>query len=328
MALRIVEEGLAAVPALIEQARALTPDVIAFDFMAPAGRIIAEHLKVPAVRLCSTYATNEHFSLSKVAKERGATFDLSILEPVRALGEELVARYHVKPIVFPGIFNDPAELNVVFMSRAFQPAGDTFDPSFVFVGPSLNDQPESSDFPLDELERRGAPILLISLGTVLTSSYWPEFSGLCFEAFGGAPWTVVLSAGENADPALVARAPANFIVRPRVPQLSVLKRARAFVTHGGMNSTQEALFFGVPLVVIPQLVEQAATAARVAELGLGVALERETTTAGTLAAAVARVSTDTSIAEQVARMQVHTREAGGYLRAAQAILDFASRASC
>ncbi|MBR3251388.1 MAG: glucosyltransferase, partial [Erysipelotrichaceae bacterium] len=46
----------------------------------------------------------------------------------------------------------------------------------------------------------------------------------------------------------------------------------AFITHCGMNSASEALYFGVPLVLFPQTPEQGAVARRVEELGAGVRL--------------------------------------------------------
>jgi len=45
----------------------------------------------------------------------------------------------------------------------------------------------------------------------------------------------------------------------------VLRHARAFLSHAGMNSTMEALHYGVPLVALPQMPEQAANADRVVE---------------------------------------------------------------
>ena len=69
--------------------------------------------------------------------------------------------------------------------------------------------------------------------------------------------------------------PDHFIIRQHVPQLDVLEKAKLFVSHGGMNSTMEAMNAGVPLVVVPQMHEQEVTAKRVDELGLGVHLPRK-----------------------------------------------------
>ena len=84
--------------------------------------------------------------------------------------------------------------------------------------------------------------------------------------------------------------PANVDVRAWFPQPAVLRHAAAFVSHAGMGSTMEALYYGVPLVCVPQMVEQEVNAARVAELGLGVRLDPEGLTADDLRAAVDAVT--------------------------------------
>ena len=50
--------------------------------------------------------------------------------------------------------------------------------------------------------------------------------------------------------------PENFIVKNEVDQFSVLQKADVFITHCGMNSTNESLYFGVPMVLIPQHSQQ------------------------------------------------------------------------
>jgi UDP:flavonoid glycosyltransferase YjiC (YdhE family) len=66
-------------------------------------------------------------------------------------------------------------------------------------------------------------------------------------------------------------------------------------------------------------------AARAAELGLGVALETEQVNADVLRDAVITVSGDAGYRSRIARMQQDAREAGGYLRAADAIQQFCRR---
>ena len=55
--------------------------------------------------------------------------------------------------------------------------------------------------------------------------------------------------------------------------MAVLSIADAFITHCGMNSASEGLYYGVPLVLFPQTLEQNAVAKRVEELGAGVRLK-------------------------------------------------------
>ena len=57
-------------------------------------------------------------------------------------------------------------------------------------------------------------------------------------------------------------------------QIAVLQIADVFLTHCGMNSASEALYFGVPLVMLPQTPEQGGVYTRVLELGAGVKLDK------------------------------------------------------
>ena len=45
-----------------------------------------------------------------------------------------------------------------------------------------------------------------------------------------------------------------------VPQLDILSQASVFITHAGMGGTGEAIYYGVPMIAIPQMEEQAITA--------------------------------------------------------------------
>ncbi len=47
-----------------------------------------------------------------------------------------------------------------------------------------------------------------------------------------------------------------------------------FVTHSGMNSVNESLYYGVPMVLFPQHSEQRMVAKRVVHLGAGIMLKR------------------------------------------------------
>jgi MGT family glycosyltransferase len=114
--------------------------------------------------------------------------------------------------------------------------------------------------------------------------------------------------------------PSNFIVRPSVPQQEVLQRARVFITHGGMNSTMEGLWSGVPLVVFPQVPEQSLTARQVTRHGFGLAFEAgPVPSAEALRQAVETVDTDPGYRTRIAQFQAALREGGGHVRAVDAL---------
>lgn len=73
-----------------------------------------------------------------------------------------------------------------------------------------------------------------------------------------------------APPGAVPDPPSNVLVRDRVPQLKLLERMSAVVSHGGHNTVCEALARGLPLVVAairddqPVIARQVAAAERLA----------------------------------------------------------------
>ena len=70
--------------------------------------------------------------------------------------------------------------------------------------------------------------------------------------------------------------PENISVKNFVDQIAVLNKADVFLSHCGMNSVNESLYYQVPLVMYPQTTEQAGVAARVEQLGAGILLKKET----------------------------------------------------
>lgn len=66
--------------------------------------------------------------------------------------------------------------------------------------------------------------------------------------------------------------PDNIQIYDTVDQMAVLSIADVFITHCGMNSVSEGLYFGVPLILFPQTPEQDTVARRTEELGAGLRL--------------------------------------------------------
>ena len=121
-------------------------------------------------------------------------------------------------------------------------------------------------------------------------------------ALAGEDVQVILSVGDQVDIAQLGPLPENVSVYPKVDQIAVLEQADAFLSHCGMNSASEGLYFGVPLLCYPQTKEQGGVAARVTALGAGLMLEEPSQSA--IKAAVKRLLSDTRIkanAEEIAR---------------------------
>ncbi len=207
--------------------------------------------------------------------------------------------------VGPSRDNAPAPPSLVFIPREFQIAGNSFAEDVHFIGPSMPRRARRSASwtpPHDD-----AQVLLVSLGTAFNNR--PEFFASCAEAFADSRFHVVLSLGTHIDPADIGTLPHNIEAHQTVPQLDVLRHATAFITHAGMGSTMEALYYKVPTIAVPQVREQSVNAARLESLGLGVQLPSPTP--GDLRTVTEKVAADTVIRSGLAEMKEAINRAGG-----------------
>ena len=155
------------------------------------------------------------------------------------------------------------------------------------------------------------PLVYISLGTIHTLHR--DLLQKCFDAFADYDGCFVVSAGRTAD---TLNPPPNFVVKSHVPQLDILQREDLFITHAGMNGVQEGLYYGVPMVFVPQQMEQFINA-RIAEAkGVGIIIGDtppygEKFTVEELRDVVAKVLANPEYRSAAQRLSRSLRAAGG-----------------
>lgn len=202
--------------------------------------------------------------------------------------------------------------------KDFQVLKDEFpDENFKFIGPAIAPRISTIEIPFVNIKN---PIIYISLGTLLNNSV--SFYKKCFAAFGSENVTVILSIGNTVPVEKLGRIPGNFKIYPFVPQLDVLQHASLFITHGGMNSVNEAIYYGVPMLVIPMGNDQPTVANRIVELGLGQQLNRKKLSSESLKCTAFNVLKDANIKTTIQRFQQLMSNAGGNRLAAHEIIDY------
>ena len=238
----------------------IKPDVIVADSVAYWGKLIAMKLSIPFVSSTTTFAFNKESA--KIMKPSGKEmlkmiFDIpktrKLLKPLRDKG------YPAENILTI-IQNDNDTTTVVYTSKMFQPHADSFSDRYTFVGAIPKETKEIFNKTKEKL-------VYIALGTV--DNKHPDFYKNCIEAFRGTDYQVIMSVGRETDLSSFNDVPENVEIYTFVDQVAVLKVADVFLTHCGMNSASESLFFGVPLVLFPQTPEQGGVANRIEELGAG-----------------------------------------------------------
>jgi len=299
------------------------PDYIIHDSMCVWGKYAAKILDVPAACSVTMFAFGTRPALHSWTFIRslvrmwidGFSGTARWFRAARAINK----RFDVNTFLLKDVFTNREKLNIVYTSRLFQPGEGSFsERRFKFVGPSIAPRNETFDLPVNKNEKR--KIVYVSLGTIVSDL--PTFYPACFEAFGTEDVVVIMSVGNQTDVASLGEIPDNFIVRNRVPQLEVLKRASAFLTHAGMNSVSEGLRECVPLLCFPQTAEQGMVAKRVEQCGAGLRIHHKDITPENLRAAIRTILDDDSYGRGAERIAKSFEAGGGYVRAADEIFAF------
>ena len=245
----------------------LKPDCIVADSMALWGKGVAKKLGIPFVSSTTTFAFNQYSA--KIMKK--SFWDLvkmlfaipKTAKQVKRLQEK---GYPVKNIL-DIIGSDENTHTVVYTSPEFQPCSETFSEKYLFAGPSI--RPATH-----EIEKKRDKLIYISMGTV--NNDMMSFYKKCIGDFEETDYQVIISVGDNVNIDALGELPENISVFPCVDQIAVLEKADVFVSHCGMNSVSESLYFEVPLVMLPKTAEQKGVAERVAQLGAGIKAEEKT----------------------------------------------------
>merc|ERR1712048_357433 len=206
---------------------------------------------------------------------------------------------------------------------------------------------------------RGARVIFVALGTMALADRWNENLGLA--SGGNLPegitgkefcqyiWRTVVTTmqhlgngyhcvlciGQQAD-ALdfledeteeekLASLPQNMMLCTSVQQVEMLsKHADVFITHAGFNSLQESLIAQVPMIAVPQAVDQPANARKIETSGWGRSFLQpmSTFTPSSLQVALVDIAGETSpFREAVAA--AGRKLSGGDVRAADRVMALA-----
>lgn len=305
----VVDTTIALDEKVCKELKVINPDCIVSDSLCCWGKLFANKLNIPYICSTTTFAFNQYtapmikqgfkeimymvFGMRKINKK---------LELLRSHG------YNVKDFVSI-IQNDNDTDTIVYTSKEFQPMVDTFSDKYYFVGPSVADVNI-------EKERGNVKKVYISLGTVNNKNI--DFYKNCIEAFKDAPLDVIMSVGNDTDISQLNPIPDNFKIEHRVEQIKVLQEVDVFISHCGMNSVNESLYYGVPLVLYPQQSEQGMVSTRVAELGAGFILKNDKPK--NIKEAVFEVINNKQYKENAQKLSNSFKNAGGADKAVDAIL--------
>ncbi|CDG82381.1 nucleotide disphospho-sugar-binding domain-containing protein [Janthinobacterium agaricidamnosum] len=161
-------------------------------------------------------------------------------------------------------------------------------------------------------------VVVVTQGTIANS----DFSHLIeptLEALAGLPVLVVAATGSDAVPAHV---PANARVARFVPFVDLLPHTSILVSNGGFAGTQQALSFGVPMVLAGETEDKIEGNARTAHSGAAINLKTQRPTVAAIRAAVEHILATASYRQHARRLQAEYAGLDPYAAIAAAIAVF------
>ncbi len=217
------------------------PDLLVCDETDFGAMIVAERLGLPYATVVVIAAGSfvRPGLIAEPLDRLRAEHDLPPDPDLRMLSRYLV----LSPV--PPSFRDPVPLPATAHGlRSFGP------------GPA-----ENETVPPWAAGAQGAPTVYATLGTVFNLESGDLFArmlaGLC-----DLPLTLLVTVGQEIDPAEFGPQPGNVHIERYLPQSSVLPHCSLVVSHGGSGSVIGALAHGLPLVVAPMGADQPMNAAR------------------------------------------------------------------
>lgn len=254
-------------PGLLEYVREWAPDVVVWEESDFAAPVVAERLGLP------------HASHRVIASGALATLEL-LVEPLDGLrrAHGLAPDPHLSMLdryltlsPFPPVFFDPARQRppTLHFYRA------------TTAGAPPTERPEW-------LPEGDGPLVYFTLGTIFNVEAGDLYARV-LEGLSTLPMRTIVTVGRELDPVELGPQPERIGVARFIPQAELLPLVDAVISHGGSGTVLGALAHGLPQITLAMGADQPHNARRIEELGLGLALDPHTVTAGELAAAVRRL---------------------------------------
>jgi MGT family glycosyltransferase len=195
------------------------------------------------------------------------------------------------------------------------------DESWTRMDSSVRETDEDYEPPASVADRpEGSALIYLSLGSLGGADV--ELMRRLVAVLGTTRHRFIVSKGPQADQITL---PDNMVGAQMLPQTKVIPQVDLVISHGGNNTTTEALHFGKPLIVLPLFWDQYENAQRVDELGFGVRLDTYSFADAELTDAVDRLLADTDLRTRLDEIGASIRGRDGLRVGADVIEEVGAR---
>lgn len=279
------------------------PDLVIYDRACLAGRLLA-------LRWGARMAT----STSVLAFELASP---EVLGESAKKWRDVLMRSHQERDVFmsqrgvenANTFFHKEDLNIHLFPQIYQLAGSVFDERDFYAGRCAAELPCWATWQPKNERRR--PTILVATSTAYIPG--PQYFRMCIDALSDLQVHVILSIGDRMDASVLEALPPNFEVVQGIPQVKVMPYVDLFICKAGPASAAEAMYHGVPMLMITHGdIDPESYAENAERLGMGIHLRGKDITAAKLGAATSEMLERKTFLHRMKQLsRITRREAGG-----------------
>lgn len=312
-----VEAGLELLLKRIKPTAIILDNVIMFPAIANAG--------VPWIRVVSCAETEipdanvpPYLSGMTVDDPDRAAFENSYLQVTAAAHQRYnkFRRKHGLPPLPAGQFLEPSPvLNLLLAPKAIRHDRATPLPEdlYVFLDGCVR---EEAQFDPPPLPINDGPIVYLSFGSL--GAIDTVLIRRMIEVFATLPARFFVNVGGFLES--YQQVPDNVYLGSWFPQPSIVAQADLFIHHGGNNSYCEALYYGVPSLIMPYCWDGHDNGTRAEQTNTGVNMQRDRWSSQELRKTMVSLLNNKEMLQRLSAISKGMMQGGGAKNAAQAIL--------
>jgi len=277
---------------ITKQIKNFQPDVIVYDSFAYWGKIICK--KIDVFGVCSIthypfteldFTVNSDLFIRKILKDKVTDEKKQYyMHYYKSFSKYLSKKYLNKDcFAIWDIICGNDTCNLVYTCRELYNRNPLRDDIYHFVGPLIKqEQKEKEDIDI-----------YVSFGSMLSEKY--SIYKTCIQALENMGLKSLISVGNSNR---IKNTSPHIKIINYADQIAALQSCTVFISHGGFNSVNEALYYGVPLIVMPFATDAYFTAEEIQAIPLGICIE-PSVQASQLCFCIERVKRDSEIQKNV-----------------------------
>lgn len=230
----------------------------------------------------------------------------------------------VEPIEFPEFVQPSPYLNMLLYPKPLRfKRRNPLDPDkFIYLDGCV--RKESMDYEIPKFSRNNdKPLIYLSYGTLGGADV--DLIKRIIGLLGKSDYRAIVNVGDYKEQYDENKIPDNVIIDSWFPQIAVLPYVDVFIQHGGNNSFNESLYFGIPPLVMPFVWDGHDNAQRVNDTAHGIGMHRYDWADDELLANIDTLLNDEDIRNNVKATSSYMQQQDGKARAAEAIDQFLER---